>query len=82
MSAKVAAQYAGCRQATKARSTGTLILVLRAEEAHLDDCDGELPWSTVCDDHGTVCAHPTLALARSHAAEPEGWCEDCMEAVK
>jgi hypothetical protein len=82
VSAKLAAQYAGCRYAAKARSTGTLVLVLHGEEAGLDTDDGRQPWSTVCDDHGTVCCHQTLALARSHAACPEGWCEECMAAAR
>jgi len=76
MSAKVAAQYAGCRYATRARSTGTLVLVLDAEPAGLDPEGGR--WNTVCDEHGGVCSHQTLALARAFASCPEEWCEECM----
>lgn len=36
-------------------------------------------WATVCDDHGNVCGHATLALAMSAAPEPDGWCEDCRQ---
>jgi hypothetical protein len=75
VSARVAAQYAGCRQATRARSTGTLVLVLDAGPAGLDPDGGR--WNTVCDDHGSVCSHQTLALARYFASAPEEWCEDC-----
>jgi hypothetical protein len=74
------AEYAGCRYASRSRDTGTLILVLNGGEAGLDTDDGVLPWSTVCDEHGSVCGHSTLALARSHAHDPLGWCEDCIAA--
>lgn len=78
-----AQSFAGLRAAHFARSTGTLVLVLNGEEAGLDTGhDGSDPWSTVCEDHGTVCSHPTLELARSHAACPEGWCEDCRGDVR
>ena len=32
-------------------------------------------WATVCTRHSTIASHPTLALARAHAVDPEGWCE-------
>jgi hypothetical protein len=35
-------------------------------------------WATVCEAHGTVCGHPTLALARSHLSGGE-WCEECRD---
>jgi hypothetical protein len=69
--------YAGFRQARVARETGTLILVLDGGAANLDTVAGR--WQTICDDHGYVISHETLALARSHAANPLGWCEDCAD---
>lgn len=77
MSAKLAAQYAGCRQATVARSTGTLVLVIDGEAGGLDTDGGR--WSTVCEPHGGVISHLTLAVARSFAPAPEEWCPYCME---
>ena len=35
------------------------------------------PWVTVCEVHDNLVCHPTLALAKAHAADPAGWCEDC-----
>lgn len=66
----------GYRQAHFARSTGTLVIVLQAAVAGIED-DPATPWATVCDDHGSVICHYTLADARGHAAAPEGWCEEC-----
>jgi len=66
------------RQERRARSTGAVVQVLDLRHpdtqfAPEDDC----VWATVCVTHGTICVHPTLALARSHAADPAGWCERC-----
>lgn len=72
--------FAGYRQAHFAQTTGTLVVVVDGEAAGLDVEGGR--WSTVCDDHGTVIAHDTLALAKSHAADPAGWCEECQEVEK
>lgn len=74
-----ARELAGYRSAHFARSTGTLVLVLDAVAAGLED-DPEIPWFTVCDDHGGCVGHPTLALARSFASCPEDWCPTCQEA--
>lgn len=69
------AGLAGCVQRHRARQTGTLVGVYHAEQAGLDPDGG--PWVTVCEDHGSVINHETLAQAKSHATDPEGWCEDC-----
>lgn len=67
---------------SKARSTGThVVLVDRGpddDERHDDLAGYWNRWETICDEHGTVCSHSTLALARSFCAAPEEWCEDCM----
>lgn len=68
--------WAGFRSAAF-RNTGTLVVVLDGIAAGLDTEGGR--WQTICDDHGIVCSHPTLALATSHAVEPSGWCEPCAE---
>lgn len=59
---------------TRNRRTGTRITVGRADVLDADADGG--PWVTICDDHGSICNHDTLALARAHASHPE-WCEDC-----
>lgn len=68
----------GFRSAHFARSTGTLVVVVQSAEAGIED-DPELPWATLCDDHSSVVCHTTLALAKAHAADPAGWCDDCRE---
>jgi len=60
------------------RETGTLIIVGHGADIALDwETDG--PWYTICEDHALLCSHPTLALARDHAAQPSGWCEGCRD---
>jgi hypothetical protein len=63
---------------TIARQTGRPIIVGHAEELGLDACDGDTMWYTVCLDHFGMVGHRTLALAKSHAADPLGWCERCQ----
>jgi hypothetical protein len=70
--------YAGCVQLRRSRQTGNLVGVYDGEQAGMDTNDGMEPWSTVCEVHSTVCSHHTLALAKYHAADPRGWCEDCQ----
>lgn len=67
--------YLGYRAHTTARSTGTVVLLLNAEEADLDT-DGGI-WATVCEEHHNLMNHETRALARSWMSSPEQWCEDC-----
>jgi hypothetical protein len=66
---------AGCVAQVKNRETGRLVGLYRNDQADLDDDDGA--WSTVCEPHGMLVNHATLALARSHLAAPGDWCEDC-----
>lgn len=69
----------GVRSAAYARSTGTLVLVVNGAEHGVDTDDGNTPWSTICDDHGGICSHDTLALARDWASAPEDWCPTCQD---
>lgn len=69
--------YAGCVSQQRSQQTGKLVGIYNGEQAGIDTDDGRAPWSTVCEEHGSVICHSTLALARSHAADPKGWCEDC-----
>ena len=68
--------WVGCVQAHIARSTGTLVAVLRSDEAGIES-DPDLPWTTLCDDHSSVLCHRTLVAARSWASAPEEWCQPC-----
>ena len=65
----------GCVQLRRAKSTGTLVGVYNCDQADLDTDDGS--WATVCEEHGSICNHDTLKLARDHASAPDQWCEEC-----
>lgn len=67
----------GCVVQRKSRRTGRLIGLYNADQAGMDPEAG--PWVTVCEEHATCVNHPTLALARSHLADPAGWCELCPD---
>jgi hypothetical protein len=70
---------AGCRQLRKAQQTGTMVGLYDAADAGLDADAGR--WATVCEEHGSICNHETLELARWHSADPAGWCEECRAAL-
>lgn len=76
----VAETWAGYRQATFSQTTGTMVVVLRAADAGIDD-DPDYPWATLCDDHDSVCLHRTLAVARDFAPTPDAWCQGCREVL-
>ena len=66
----------GCRQLRRNCVTKTMVGVYNAREAHLCEAGGN--WVTVCEEHGSVCNHETLALAKEHATDPTMWCETCQ----
>lgn len=66
---------AGCVTQRRSRITGHLVGLYHADQADLDSSGG--PWATICEEHGHVVNHPTLAHARSHLGDPTGWCEVC-----
>lgn len=67
----------GCVEVRTARETKRPVGVYNGDQAGMDTDGGA--WSTVCEDHGSVCSHATLRLARLGAARPTEWCEDCRE---
>lgn len=71
--------WAGLVAQHRNRASGTLIGIYHAAQAGLDD-DPALPWATVCEEHSTLVLHPTLRLARYHAAVPM-WCEYCQAVI-
>ncbi|KWT98023.1 MULTISPECIES: hypothetical protein [unclassified Variovorax] len=71
------ADLAGCVLQRESRKTGHLVGLYSAAQADLDESGG--PWATICEAHGHVVNHPTLALAKAHLGDPTGWCETCME---
>jgi hypothetical protein len=76
-----AATWAGYRQASFARSTGTLVVVCDDREQGLESDPTVGRWVTICDDHDSCVFHLTLAVAIQHASAPEGWCDSCAELV-
>lgn len=66
---------------SRARSTGGIVTVVSAQDAGLDDGNGDTKWYTICDMHDEATGHSTCDLARSWAAEPETWCETCRDVV-
>lgn len=53
----------------RARSTKTVVQLWR----DLDD----MPWMTVCADHGGCVGHDTRKLAEGWLSHPEEWCPTC-----
>lgn len=70
-------ELAGCVTMVTCRATGYMVGLYNSEQAGLDSSDGG-KWSTVCEEHGHVVTHNTLAQARSWLHHPTGWCETCM----
>ncbi len=66
-------------QERRARSTGTIVQVVDNRDGNIDT-DPDLPWFTICCDHGGCVGHPTRRLAVSWASEPENWCPTCQDA--
>lgn len=69
---------AGLIEVRVRRQTGRIVSIYNNAEQGLNDNVGTEPYSTVCEDHGGLVSHRTLALARSWAAEPLTWCESCQ----
>lgn len=67
----------GCVSQQRSRQTGYLVGIYHGPQAGIDDDDGRAPWSTVCEEHGSVICHVSLSLARAHAGVPLEWCEPC-----
>ena len=70
---------AGCVVQQKSQRTGFVVGLYNAAQAGFDDGDGLSPWATVCEAHGHIVNHDTLAVARSHLGDPAGWCELCHD---
>lgn len=61
----------------RARVTGTLVSVIGNRDG--GSGAGDLPWFTVCEDHGGVCSHPARRLAELWGPVPDQWCPTCQE---
>ena len=68
----------GCVEQRRPRAGG-FVGLYNAVQADLDPDGG--PWVTVCEIHGALANHETLAVARAMLSYPANWCEECS-AVK
>lgn len=72
---------AGLVQRTRARSTGTEVGLYASAQAEMET-DPELPWCTVCEEHGSIVCQETLYSAQRSAPHPEEWCDECRDALE
>ena len=75
--AAIVASRVGCVAYRRARSTGTYVGLYYADEAGIES-DPNWKWATVCEEHCSLMAHRTRALAVGWLSHPEEWCEECM----
>jgi len=68
---------AGCVSLRRSRATGTTVGIYASFESGIET-DSDLPWTTVCEDHGNIVCHSSLRLARDHAPHPDMWCTECQ----
>jgi len=71
--------YDGYRTHSKARSTGTVVVLVDGHEQGLAGHD-DYRWWLICEAHDTCCSWETQAPARHFMPAPEQWCEDCQTA--
>lgn len=67
----------GCVEQRKNRRTGTKIGLYHGLQSGIDS-DPECPWATVCEDHGFLVNHQSLANAKIAMTVPD-WCEECQK---
>jgi hypothetical protein len=77
---EILAINAGAVECRRNRASGAIITLYRADEAGMES-DPDLPWCTVCEDHGAIVCHETRELARLAMTLPE-WCEECQEVME
>ena len=68
---------AGFIASRKCSRTGTMITVVRADEAGID---AGAKYATVCEQHGSILGSSSKRGAISAAAYPE-WCPQCSEVL-
>lgn len=63
---------------TIARETGLPVTTGHGGDLALST-DGDGPWFNICDEHGGLVSHTSLANARAWAASPRQWCPECQK---
>ncbi len=80
--------YAGYRAHSRAKSTGTRVVLVHTYDAGLEspatDPDGDLKWGLICegtpdDQHDGCIFFHNQTVARSFMGSPEEWCPSCQE---
>lgn len=67
----------GCVALWRSRVTGTEVGLYHARQAGIES-DPECRWAVVCEKHGTLVCHPTLAEARRTRSGRE-FCDECQD---
>lgn len=67
----------GCVSIRRSRLDKVKVGLYNAYQADFDGEGG--PWVTVCEEHGTVCNHQTLTIAKNHQPRPSEWCHNCRK---
>lgn len=70
---------AGETRRSRARQTGTVVVLVDARCSPDFNEDEGGRWITFCDTHHTFCQHETRALATSFLPVPGEWCEVCAD---
>ena len=72
---QVCATRAGCVQLRFCRrGSGPLVGVYSSDEAEMDSA---LPWTVICEDHGTMIGAITRSDALSTSSDTFNFCDDC-----
>ena len=69
------AERAGCL-ALRTTRQGVRVGLYRSLEAGLES-DPSVPYTTVCETHGTLVCHETRRAAEQSLSHPESWCDQC-----
>src|SRR6266540_4308842 len=72
--------WPACVVQHRSHATGALARLYQAEQAGIG-VGPEKARATACEQHGAICGHATVALARYHLSNPAGWCENCREST-
>lgn len=72
--------WAGYRTHTRARSTGTCVVLLDGYEQGITNSDDGFRWVLLCDEHDEILECELQEEARQFLAAPEAWCQRCSAA--
>jgi hypothetical protein len=70
---------AGYRDCRRNHWTKGYNVLYDANQQYLDDAGGR--WITVCEEHGELMNHETLATARRFLPHSLNWCQSCRDLI-